>query len=82
MNDKPLPREKEKKALIKQKEKPNFICEYLLAPKSGKMETRGNLWKAVMAPLLYLAIKPMFLKRYRNLSFSKNKRFSEYTSCR
>ncbi len=68
MSDKTLTLEKQEKALAYQKEKLNAICEYVSAKKKGKLETRGIMRKIFLAPLLYLAIKPAFSRRYRKLS--------------
>ena len=75
MNDKTLTQEKQEKALAYQKEKLDAICEYVSAKKKGKLETRGIMRKIVLAPLLYLAIKPAFSRRYRKLSGSPHMPF-------
>ena len=68
MNDKPLTQEKQDKVLAYQKKKLDDISEYVLSQKKGKLETRGIIRKMALAPLLYLAIKPAFSRRYRKLS--------------
>jgi flavodoxin/NAD-dependent dihydropyrimidine dehydrogenase PreA subunit len=70
MNDETLTKEKQEKVLAYQKEKLNAICQYVLSRKKGKFETRNITRKMVLAPLLYLAIKPAFSRRYRKLSGS------------
>jgi flavodoxin len=70
MNNKTLTQAKQEKALAYQKEKLHAICEYVSARKKGRLETRGIMRKIVLAPLLYLAIKPAFSRRYRKLSGS------------
>ena len=70
-------KEKQDEMLIKQKEKLDAVCKYLLARKRGKLETRGILRKIALAPVLYLAIKPLFSRRYRKLSGSAGLPFSE-----
>jgi ferredoxin len=77
MSNKPITLEKQEKTFAAQKEKINKICEYILAQKRGKKETRGILRKTFFAPLLYLAIKPAFYRRYRKLSGSRHLPFSE-----
>ena len=77
MNDESLSKEKQDKKLTEQKEKLDAVCKYVLARKRGKLETRGTLRKIVLAPVLYLAIKPLFSRRYRKLSGSAGLPFSE-----
>jgi ferredoxin len=77
MSDETLSKEKQDKMLIEQKEKLEAVCKYVLARKRGKLETRGVLRKIVLAPVLYLAIKPLFSRRYRKLSGSAGLPFSE-----
>ena len=66
MNNKTLSQEKQDKALTYQKEKLNAICKYVLSRKRGRFETRGIRRKIVLAPLLYLAIKPAFQEDTEN----------------
>ncbi|HUK84233.1 MAG TPA: EFR1 family ferrodoxin [Candidatus Acidoferrum sp.] len=75
MSDKTLTLEKQEKALAYQKEKLNTICEYVSAKKKGRLETRGVMRKIFLAPLLYLAIKPAFSRRYRKLAASSKMSF-------
>jgi flavodoxin/Pyruvate/2-oxoacid:ferredoxin oxidoreductase delta subunit len=78
MSNKKLTEEKQKKMAIAQKKKVDTICEYVAARKKGKFETRDRLRKLVFAPLLFLAIKPVFSRRYRKLSnLSQHLPFSE-----
>jgi len=77
MSDKTVSKEKNEKALRKQKAKIEYICKYVSAGEKGVLETR-NIWsKIVLAPMLYLAIKPLFKRRYRKLSGSTSLPFSE-----
>jgi ferredoxin len=81
MSSKKLTEEKQQKMAIDQKKKLDDICEYVAARKKGKFETRGRLRKLVFAPLLFLAIKPVFSRRYRKLSSSsQHLPFSEFVS--
>jgi ferredoxin/flavodoxin len=66
-----MPDEKQQKILVNQQKKTDFIAEYVLAQKRGKVETRGLLRKIVFAPVLFLVIKPIFSRRYRQLSNTK-----------
>jgi ferredoxin len=75
MNNKTLTHAKQEKALAYQKEKLNAVCEYVSARKKGRLETRGIMSKIVLSPLLYLAIKPAFSRRYRKLSVSSRMPF-------
>jgi ferredoxin len=77
MNNKTLSQEKQDKTLANQKKKLDVICKYVQSRKKGKLETRGIMRKIVLAPLLYLAIKPSFSRRYRKLSGSPSLPFSE-----
>jgi ferredoxin len=77
MNNENLSKEKQDKMLIEQKEKLDAVCKHVLARKRGKLETRGILRKIVLAPVLYLAIKPLFSRRYRKLSSSAGLPFTE-----
>lgn len=77
MSDKTLTKEKQDEAFTRQRKKLDAICKYVRAEKNGKKETRGILRKIVLAPLLYLAIKPAFSRRYRKLSGAKKSPFSE-----
>ena len=72
MSNKKLTKEKQQKMFSDQKKKLDAINEYLGARKKGKFETRGILRKLVFAPLLFLAIKPVFSRRYRKLSNSSH----------
>jgi len=76
MNDKTLTQEKQDNALVYQKEKVDAICKYILSRRWGKLETRGIMRKIALAPLLYLAIKPAFSRRYRKLSGSPRMPFA------
>jgi ferredoxin len=77
MSNGALSLEKQQKTLNDQKEKLNGVCEYIRVRKKGKLETRGILRKIVLSPLLYLAIKPAFSRRYRKLSGSPRLPFSD-----
>lgn len=77
MSNETLTPEKQEKESAAQKEKLDAICGYILAGRKGKMETRGILRKTALAPLLYLAIKPAFNRRYRKLSGSTHLPFKE-----
>jgi ferredoxin len=77
MNDENLSKEKQDKMLIQQKEKLDAVCRYVLARKRSKLETRSILRKIVLAPVLYLAMKPLFSRRYRKLSGFAGLPFSE-----
>ena len=68
MSNKNLQSEKQQKLDAKQKMKLEIIDEYIAARKKGRFETRSTLHKIVFAPLLHLAIKPAFSRRYRKLS--------------
>ena len=70
MNNKTLTQAKQEKTLAYQKRKLDAVSEYVSAMKKGRLETRGILSKIVLSPLLYLAIKPAFSRRYRKLSVS------------
>jgi ferredoxin len=80
MSNETLSQEKQDKALSHQKKKLDAICKYVLSRKRGRLETRGIMRKIVLAPLLYLAIKPAFSRRYRKLSGSPRLPFSELIS--
>jgi ferredoxin len=77
MSNRKISPKKQEKVSADHKEKLNAICEYIIGRKKGKMETRGILRKTVLAPLLYLAIKPAFNRRYRKLSGSPHLPFKE-----
>jgi ferredoxin/flavodoxin len=77
ISDETLSKEKQGKMLIEQKEKLDAVCKYVLDRKRGKLETRGVFRKIVLAPVLYIAIKPLFSRRYRKLSGSGGLPFSE-----
>ncbi len=68
MNNKLLAEEEQRKSYFKQKKKVDAIVDYVAACKVGKYETRSKLRKVVFAPLLFLAMKPLFSRRYRKLS--------------
>jgi ferredoxin len=72
MSNKKLTEEKQQKMSIDQKKKLDAINEYVAARKKGKFETRGRLRKLIFAPLLFLAIKPVFSRRYRKLANSSH----------
>jgi len=72
MSNKKLTEEKQQKMFSDQKKKLDAINEYVVARKKGKFETRAMLRKLVFAPLLFLAIKPVFSRRYRKLSNSSH----------
>ena len=77
MNNKTLTQEKQDKAFAHQKEKLDAICKYVIMRKKSRLETRGIMRKIVLAPMLYLAIKPAFSRRYRKLSGSARLPFNE-----
>lgn len=66
-SNKKLTEEKQQEISIYQRKKLDAINEYVAARKKGIFETRGRLRKLVFAPLLFLAIKPVFSRRYRKL---------------
>ena len=77
MSDEILSKERQDEILAEQKDKLDAVCKYILARKKGKLETRPIFRKTVLAPLLYLVIKPLFSRRYRKLSGSTGLPFSE-----
>jgi ferredoxin len=76
MNAKNLAERKQQKMFVKRKKKIEAICEYVNARKEGKFETRDLLRKILLAPLRSLE-KPIFMHRYRKLSNTSRKSFSE-----
>ena len=76
MSSKNLDERKQKKMLIKRKKKLEAICEYVAARREGIFENRGLLRKILLAPLRSLE-KPIFLHRYKKLSNTSKKLFSE-----
>jgi Pyruvate/2-oxoacid:ferredoxin oxidoreductase delta subunit/flavodoxin len=68
MGSKKLTEKEQQKLFITTKKKADAICEYVAARRSGKFETCGLLRKIFYAPVLFLLIKPVFSRRYRNLS--------------
>jgi ferredoxin len=76
MSAKNLAERKQQKMFVKRKKKIEAICEYVNARKEGEFETRGLLRKILLAPLRALE-KPIFMRRYRKLSNSSRKSFSE-----
>ncbi|MCW4022085.1 MAG: EFR1 family ferrodoxin [Candidatus Bathyarchaeota archaeon] len=66
-----MPEEKQQKLLVNQKQKAELISKYVNAQKRGRYETRGLLRKIAYAVPLYTFIKPIFWRRYRKLSKSK-----------
>ena len=76
MSSKNLNERKHREMLIKQKKKVKDICKYVTARKEGRFETRGFLRKILLAPLRTLE-KPIFMYRYRKLSNTSRKSFSE-----
>jgi len=71
-----MPEEKQQKLLKKQKQKAKLIGEYVNTQKKGKYETRSLLRKIAYAVPLYALIKPIFWRRYRKLS--KTREFSSF----
>lgn len=76
MSSKKLSEKKQQKMRAKRKQKLDFICEYVNDRRAGRFETRGLLRKIVLAPLRALE-KPIFMHRYKNLSNTSSKSFSE-----
>ena len=72
-----LSKEKQDKMRAEQKKKLDAVCKYILARKRGKLETRAIFRKILLAPVLYLAIRPLFSRRYRKLSGSTGLPFNE-----
>lgn len=72
MADKRLGLEKQQRMCINQKKKLKAISEFVNARKKGKFETRGAFRKLVLAPLLFILIKPAFSRRYKKLSNSSS----------
>lgn len=78
MRNKKLDAEKQRKIAIDYEKKLDAVCAYVASRKKGKFETRGRLRKIVIAPALYLVIKPVFSRRYRKLAnVTQNLPFSE-----
>ena len=76
MNNKKISERKQQEILVNRKKKVEVICEYVNARKRGRYETRGLLRKILLAPLRALE-KPIFNYRYRKLSNTSRKSFSE-----
>ena len=76
MKNKKLPVAKQQKQHIEMENKVGMICDYVVARKEGKFETRGLLRKIVLAPLRGLE-KLVFPYRYRKLSGGANLPFWE-----
>ena len=76
MSSKNLNERKQQKTRVNRKKKLEAICEYVNAQREGKFETRGSLRKIVLAPLRALE-KPIFMHRYKKLSNTSRKSFSE-----
>ena len=76
MSSKNLSERKQEKMRLTRKKKVEAICEYVNARKEGKFETRGLLRKILLFPLRSLE-KPIFLYRYKKLSQTSSKSFSE-----
>ena len=76
MSSKNLNERKQQKTRANRKKKLEAICEYVNAQREGKFETRGLLRKIVLAPLRALE-KPIFKYRYKKLSNTSRKSFSE-----
>jgi len=66
-----MPEEKQQKLLKNQKQKAKLIGKYVNAQKKGIYETRGLLLKIAYLVPLYAFIKPIFWRRYRKLSKTK-----------
>jgi ferredoxin len=77
MSSKKLDERKQQKMRDNRKKKIEAICEYVNARREGKFETRGLLRKILLAPLRALE-KPIFMYRYKNLSNTSRKSFSEF----
>jgi ferredoxin len=76
MNNKDIAEKKRRKISVNRKKKVEAICDYVNARRKGKFETRGLLRKIVLAPLRALE-KPIFMYRYKKLSNTSKKSFSE-----
>jgi formate hydrogenlyase subunit 6/NADH:ubiquinone oxidoreductase subunit I/flavodoxin len=76
MSNKKLAERKQQKMRVKREKKLEAICDYVNARKEGKFETRGLLRKILLAPLRALE-KPVFMHRYKKLSGTSRKSFSE-----
>ena len=76
MSNKKISERKQQKILANRKKKVEVICQYVNTREKGKYETRGLLRKILLAPLRALE-KPIFNHRYRRLSNTSRKSFSE-----
>ena len=76
MSSKKLGERKQQKMRVNRKEQVEAICKYVNARREGKFETRGLLRKILLAPLRALE-KPIFMYRYKKLSNTSRKSFSE-----
>ena len=76
MSSKKLGERKQQKMRVNRKKKLEAICKYVNAQREGKFETRGLLSKILLAPLRALE-KPIFMYRYKKLSNTSRKSFSE-----
>ena len=76
MSSKKLDERKQQKMRVNRKEQVEAICKYVNARREGKFETRGLLRKILLAPLRALE-KPIFMYRYKKLSNTSRKSFSE-----
>ena len=65
MTDKKIPEKKQQKMSLNQKKKLEAISAIVAEHKKGKLETRNTLRKIVLAPLLFIFIKPAFSRRYK-----------------
>ena len=76
MSSKKLGERKQQKMRVNRKEQVEAICKYVNARREGEFETRGLLRKILLAPLRALE-KPIFMYRYKKLSNTSRKSFSE-----
>jgi len=76
MSSKKLGERKQQKMRVNRKKKLEAICKYVNARREGEFETRGLLRKILLAPLRALE-KPIFMYRYKKLSNTSRKSFSE-----
>ena len=76
MSSKKLDERKQQKMRVNRKKKLEAICKYVNARREGEFETRGLLRKILLAPLRALE-KPIFMYRYKKLSNTSRKSFSE-----
>lgn len=65
------------KNIAQQKKKIKIICKYIKNKEHGVLETRNFLKKLIIAPFLFLLIKPVFKNRYKKLSGSSHLNFEE-----